>query len=525
MPYAINRKELSAQPVLVMRRRVKLYRDRLGRRFAEILPSVFKHAIQQTGAAIAGQPFTRYLEWGPGLVTIEAGIPVVASGNNSHDASPAPDGSEIVADCLPGGPVATVTHSGPYEKLAEAHAAIQQWIEAQGLLAAGPPWETYTTDPADYPDPQDWKTDGRNLLASRPLSKSRELPMDKSQRPPFTAFMIAVGCFNHFVARLKNDRRRRGQFRWRQHAAEQQFDGRFFDAKRDPSVEAAQIRLTRVLKKRIEAIDRSCKLDASQTKKLELAGRTVIKRLFDSIAERKHAFLSEGRNDLAATKYLYESPEILALRKKLRDGPFDEESLFAKTVANILTPQQAARYAKRSALATQSNRKITTANVGDLVRIAEFQKDVYRVAWDRDGKHVGCLEYRNALDVYLPLADQPVRTFGQGANVLGFDFGPDADLLATVDSAGKVTVLSFLDGKKLEIPIGQRQSSVKFSPDGKTLVTAGYGTKAYLWSTATRELIREFALDPGDGGLTPAFSPDGKILAVGNRNLDNWLAS
>ncbi len=156
MTYAINRKELSAQPVLVIRRRVKL--SEIGPVLAEILPIVFKHA-QQTGAAIAGQPFTRYLEWGPGLVTIEAGIPVVATGDHSHDARSASGGSEIVADCLPGGPVATVTHSGAYEKLAEVHAAIQQWIEAQGLLAAGPPWETYTTDPADYPDPRDWKTD------------------------------------------------------------------------------------------------------------------------------------------------------------------------------------------------------------------------------------------------------------------------------------------------------------------------------------------------------------------------------
>ena len=92
-------------------------------------------------------------------MTIDAGLPVVASGNGSHDGKSAAGGSEIVADCLPGGPVATVTHSGPYEKLSEAHAAIQQWIEAQGLRAAGPPWETYTTDPADYPDPRDWKTD------------------------------------------------------------------------------------------------------------------------------------------------------------------------------------------------------------------------------------------------------------------------------------------------------------------------------------------------------------------------------
>ncbi len=160
MTYSIKRMELAPQPVLVIRRRVKS--SEIGPALAEFLPSVFKHA-QQTGAAIAGQPFTRYVEWGPGLVTIEAGFPVVASGDNSNDGGSASDdasgGPEIVADCLPGGPVATVTHSGPYEKLPEAHAAIQQWIEAQGLLTAGPPWETYTTDPADYPNPQDWKTD------------------------------------------------------------------------------------------------------------------------------------------------------------------------------------------------------------------------------------------------------------------------------------------------------------------------------------------------------------------------------
>ena len=33
---------------------------------------------------------------------------------------------------LPGGFVATTTHTGPYDNLGEAHAAIQQWIEAEG---------------------------------------------------------------------------------------------------------------------------------------------------------------------------------------------------------------------------------------------------------------------------------------------------------------------------------------------------------------------------------------------------------
>jgi hypothetical protein len=38
-----------------------------------------------------------------------------------------------------------------------------------------------------------------------------------------------------------------------------------------------------------------------------------------------------------------------------------------------LTPEQAAKYSKRSALAAGSNRVITPANVGDLVRIAKIQ--------------------------------------------------------------------------------------------------------------------------------------------------------
>jgi AraC family transcriptional regulator len=150
MSYSIEKKEVSPQPVLVMRRRVKP--SEIATTLAEALQQVFLYA-QQTGAAMAGQPFTRYLEWGPGLITIEAGMPVVAAPRDTSGES------GVIVEELPGGPVAATTHAGPYDKLPEAHAAIQVWIEAQGLVPAGAPWESYVTDPADYPDPKDWKTD------------------------------------------------------------------------------------------------------------------------------------------------------------------------------------------------------------------------------------------------------------------------------------------------------------------------------------------------------------------------------
>ncbi len=150
MAYSITKKEIAAQPVIVVRRRIKP--SEVAATLAEVLGHVFQHA-QQNGIALAGQPFTRYLDWGPGLWTIEAGMPVTAK------VCETPSNAVVRPDALPGGWVAATTHTGSYDKLSDAHAAIQQWIEAQGLIATGAPWEIYTTDPADYPDPKDWRTD------------------------------------------------------------------------------------------------------------------------------------------------------------------------------------------------------------------------------------------------------------------------------------------------------------------------------------------------------------------------------
>jgi AraC family transcriptional regulator len=48
---------------------------------------------------------------------------------------------------------------GPYDKLPEALAAIGDWIKQQGTAPGGAPWESYVTDPGNYPDPKDWKTE------------------------------------------------------------------------------------------------------------------------------------------------------------------------------------------------------------------------------------------------------------------------------------------------------------------------------------------------------------------------------
>ncbi|HUA19956.1 MAG TPA: AraC family transcriptional regulator [Bryobacteraceae bacterium] len=147
--YSIAKKALTAQPALVMKRRVK--RSEIAQALGEMFGRIYQQA-QGKGIALAGPPFARYFDWGPGMTTMEGGFPVAAPVAETGDA-------EVLAETLPGGPAAITMHSGAYDTLSQAHAAIQIWIEAQGLTPSGAPWESYITDPGQFPDPKDWKTE------------------------------------------------------------------------------------------------------------------------------------------------------------------------------------------------------------------------------------------------------------------------------------------------------------------------------------------------------------------------------
>jgi AraC family transcriptional regulator len=153
MEYSVSRKELTPQPVLVVRRRVR--REELAATIGAELPKVFHHA-QQRGIAIAGYPITRYLDTSMGLVTLETGMRVTA---HSGEWVAGEGEGDVLAETLPGGPAAVTIHSGPYDGLQVAYAAIEEWIAANGFHPAGAPWEAYLNDPADHSDPQDWKTE------------------------------------------------------------------------------------------------------------------------------------------------------------------------------------------------------------------------------------------------------------------------------------------------------------------------------------------------------------------------------
>lgn len=144
----IVKKQVDAAPVLFIQRRVK--RTELQQTFSECFMRVYGHAMLQ-GATIAGNPMARYVEFGHGIVTVDCMIPLQSAADG--------DEGEIQAGQLQGGEVAFTTHSGPYEELAKTYAAVEEWMEENKLTKSGAPWEWYITDPGQFPDPKDWKTE------------------------------------------------------------------------------------------------------------------------------------------------------------------------------------------------------------------------------------------------------------------------------------------------------------------------------------------------------------------------------
>jgi effector-binding domain-containing protein len=65
---------------------------------------------------------------------VEVGVQVSGSFDPAGD---------VVASALPGGLVATATHTGPIAGIGDTHQVVREWSQANGYRLAGPRWEIY----------------------------------------------------------------------------------------------------------------------------------------------------------------------------------------------------------------------------------------------------------------------------------------------------------------------------------------------------------------------------------------------
>ncbi len=169
---------------------------------------------------------------------------------------------------------------------------------------------------------------------------------------------------------------------------------------------------------------------------------------------------------------------------------------------------------------------ITPRNVVSLAPIARLDKnDIWQIAWSPERDRMGVVGWEAPVEVRDAVSLAPLKTIGDGEKIIHFAFGPRGGVVAYSENDGSKTavILDPETGKTVRVDAGGDQPDVVFSLDGKWLTTSGYGTSVRLWQVEDGRLIRTFDAGPVTGGLTPAFSPDGRLLAIGNRNATTGI--
>jgi effector-binding domain-containing protein len=147
MEYVIAAREVGPQTVFSIR----------DRRASPDIPGFLSEAFGELfgrlsllGVRPAGHPFVIYHAFGPAEIDAEVCVPIaeVASATG-----------RIRSRELPAVTVARTLHVGPYEDLGAAYRALTEWINRNGLEAAGPVRERYLNGPGDGATSTDYRTE------------------------------------------------------------------------------------------------------------------------------------------------------------------------------------------------------------------------------------------------------------------------------------------------------------------------------------------------------------------------------
>jgi DNA-binding transcriptional MerR regulator len=135
--YAVVLRELPEVLVRCQRKAIGDFPVGLGGMFEAVYGEIL-----QAGRAPAGPPFVLYYdeEFNPERVDVEVAFPV---------SDPA-----IATRTIPATSAATTVHVGPYDKLADAYAAVYGWANDNGYESVLPMRDVYTNDPENTPPDQ-----------------------------------------------------------------------------------------------------------------------------------------------------------------------------------------------------------------------------------------------------------------------------------------------------------------------------------------------------------------------------------
>ena len=164
MSYNVHIEQFPGRPLAIVRRRAT--KQQLGAVIPQACGEVW-NVVRAQQIKGAGRHVAVYLD---PVFNLEIGVELDA---------PFAGHGEVVGSSLPSGPVATTIHHGPYQRLGDAHQAIQQWCGAHHYPLAGPCWEIYAHWIDEWnADPGKIRTDVYYLLKQVPADGSYAVGSD-----------------------------------------------------------------------------------------------------------------------------------------------------------------------------------------------------------------------------------------------------------------------------------------------------------------------------------------------------------
>lgn len=146
--------------------------------------------------------------------------------------------------------------------------------------------------------------------------------------------------------------------------------------------------------------------------------------------------------------------------------------------------------------------------------------NIRQIVWSRHGNELGLVGWQEPVEIRDAASLGFLETFGGGKEITRFSFSPKEDIVAYCEKGeNDVTILNRRTGGRVCINTESDEADVVFSPDGATLATGGSGSPVKLWQVKDGRLSATFNVKHFQGGQTIAFSPDGRLLAVGERSF------
>lgn len=175
---------------------------------------------------------------------------------------------------------------------------------------------------------------------------------------------------------------------------------------------------------------------------------------------------------------------------------------------------------------------ISVETAAKVRKVTEFDRRVDRITRGPGRGELTFLHWNQSVEVVDDVAFRGLRKYAAGHKPTDFAASPDGKLLAWTERDQKSYTVQDAAGKAIAIEPGNDPGHAAFSPDGTLLAVGstfwepkaeGVGHSEMKVYGVTGELVRTLDRDPTPGALTPVFSPDGMVLAVGNRNAATRL--